>query len=58
MVAGVSARQLSVLHVITDLNVGGAESMLSALVSAGNTHGLSHRVVSILPGGVDRKSVV
>ncbi len=52
MVAGVSARQLSVLHVITDLNVGGAESMLSALVSAGNTHGLSHRVVSILPGGV------
>lgn len=44
-------RRLSVLHVITDLDVGGAESMLAQLVDVRSTPELNHQVVSIMPDG-------
>ncbi len=44
-------RPLRILHVITDLDVGGAESMLAALVTSREPSGLEHIVVSLLPNG-------
>jgi glycosyltransferase involved in cell wall biosynthesis len=48
--AGVMAGRLSVLHVISGLNLGGAESMLAALVTSAMP-GIEHRVVSLRSGG-------
>jgi glycosyltransferase involved in cell wall biosynthesis len=45
-------RSLRVLHVITGLDVGGAETMLVALVSDSRRAGMSPSVVSLLPNGV------
>ena len=48
---------IEVMHVITSLDVGGAETMLARLV-AGDTAGpVSHSVVSLKPGGVLRPRV-
>src|SRR6266568_5186301 len=43
---------MRVMHVITGLGAGGAEAMLSKLVSANRTGGLCHSVVSLTDGGV------
>lgn len=43
---------LKILHVITGLNVGGAESMLASLVKASASQKVVHRVATLLPGGV------
>lgn len=45
-----SAGRLSVLHVISGLSIGGAESMLAALVTS-PVPGVEHRVVSLKSGG-------
>lgn len=42
---------ISVMHVITGLGFGGAESMLVSLAIGGRERGLDARVVSLLPGG-------
>jgi glycosyltransferase involved in cell wall biosynthesis len=42
---------LRILHVITGLDVGGAESMLSALARSAPEYGLEHRVVSLKSNG-------
>lgn len=47
----VSRRRLRVLHVITDLDLGGAETMLAALVTARADTGLEQVVASLLPRG-------
>ena len=54
---GARAVPIEVMHVITSLDVGGAETMLAQLV-AGDTAGLvSHGVVSLMPGGALRVSL-
>lgn len=45
---------MKVLHVITDLDTGGAESMLIALVTASRPQRPEQHVVSLLPDGVLR----
>lgn len=45
-----------VLHIITDLDVGGAETMLAALVASPDPR-LRHRVVSLLPAGAIRPRI-
>ena len=42
------------MHVITSLDVGGAETMLARLVAGDSAGPVSHRVVSLKPGGVMR----
>jgi glycosyltransferase involved in cell wall biosynthesis len=40
-----------VLHVSTSLGLGGAERMLSSLVTSGSREPVAHTVVSLIPGG-------
>ena len=55
--AGAPDAPIEVMHVITSLDVGGAETMLAQLV-AGDTAGtVSHGVVSLKPGGALRESL-
>src|SRR3569623_2428 len=42
---------MKILHVITGLNVGGAESQLCGLCEDLQRHGVRQRVVSLLPKG-------
>lgn len=49
---GAAKPKLSVLHVITDLDVGGAETMLVALAQASAEAGVVPVIASLLPGGV------
>ena len=42
---------VKVMHVITSLDVGGAESQLARLVASGGAGAVSHSVVSLKPGG-------
>ena len=49
--AGASGAPLAVMHVITSLDVGGAETMLARLVIGDSAGSISHRVVSLNPGG-------
>jgi len=44
-------RKLRVLHVITGLDAGGAEGMLSALLTARDAPDLEQAAVSLTPGG-------
>lgn len=46
-----TAARIKVMHVITDLDVGGAEGMLHALATAPGASALEQSVVSLLPGG-------
>jgi glycosyltransferase involved in cell wall biosynthesis len=43
---------MRVLHVITTLGLGGAERMLSSLVTASSQANVTHAVASLVPGGV------
>jgi glycosyltransferase involved in cell wall biosynthesis len=43
---------LHVAHVITDLDCGGAETMLYKIVTATRAHGLTHSIASLIGGGV------
>jgi glycosyltransferase involved in cell wall biosynthesis len=48
---GVGARPRRALHVITDLDVGGAETMLQQIATSKNSWAEETQVVSLLPGG-------
>ena len=52
--------RIDVLHMITGLNVGGAETMLARLLAhpALRKDGLSHQVLSLLPPGPPPKRKV
>ncbi|HSE76454.1 MAG TPA: glycosyltransferase [Alphaproteobacteria bacterium] len=45
------SRPIRVLHVISDLFVGGAETQLTNLARRGDAYGIEHRVISLLPNG-------
>ena len=45
---------LRVLHVITDLGVGGAESMLTSLLTGGVTEEIETHIISLMPSGSNR----
>ena len=47
-------RPIVVMHVITSLDVGGAETVLARLVAGDTTGAVSHRVISLKPGGALR----
>ena len=55
--AGDSGAPIEVMHVITSLDVGGAETMLARLVTRDRAGPVSHRVVSLKPGGALRDSM-
>ena len=57
--ANVCARSapIEVMHVITSLDVGGAETMLAQLVASDTSGTVSHGVVSLKPGGALRASL-
>ena len=48
---GATGRPIEVMHVITSLDIGGAETMLARLVAGDRAGAVSHRVVSLKPGG-------
>ncbi|MEE9140264.1 MAG: glycosyltransferase [Alphaproteobacteria bacterium] len=50
-------RETRVLHVITDLQTGGAERMLTSLMTASWPAGADFRVVSLTPGGEFRSGL-
>ena len=52
--AGASGAPLAVMHVITSLDVGGAETMLAQLVSRDSAGSISHSVVGLKRGGALR----
>ena len=52
--AGAPALPIEVLHVITSLEVGGAETMLARLVAGDTAGSISHSVVSLKPDGALR----
>ena len=47
-------RSIEVMHVITAFDVGGAETVLTRLVAGDKAGPISHRVVSLKPGGALR----
>lgn len=47
-----NASRLRVLHVTTDLDVGGAENMLASLVARRPDAGVDHAVASLIPDGI------
>jgi glycosyltransferase involved in cell wall biosynthesis len=49
-----TARSIKVLHVITELGLGGAESMLTGMLVKTPAVGIESEVVSLLPGGANR----
>ena len=51
---GASGVPIDVMHVITSLDIGGAETMLARLVTGDSAGSVSHRVVSLKPGGALR----
>ena len=55
--AGARAAPIEVMHVITSLDVGGAETMLAQLVASDTSGTVSHGVVSLKPGGALRASL-
>lgn len=54
---GVSARPRRLLHIITDLDVGGAETMLQQIATAKDSWADETHVVSLLPGGFHTASL-
>ena len=55
--AGAPDTPIEVMHVITSLDVGGAETMLARLVVGDTAGSISHSVVSLKPGGTLRARV-
>ena len=55
--AGTSHPIVKVMHVITSLDVGGAETILARLVAADQEGSVTHTVVSLKPGGALRGSL-
>ena len=55
--AGARAAPIKVMHVITSLDVGGAETMLARLVVGDTAGSVSHSVVSLKPDGALRAYV-
>ena len=55
--AGTSHPLVKVMHVITSLDVGGAETILARLVAADQEGSVTHTVVSLKPGGALRGSL-
>ena len=51
---GATGAPIDVMHVITSLDVGGAESQLARLVAGDAAGAISHSVVSLKPGGALR----
>ena len=49
--AGAGVTPIDVMHVITSLDIGGAETMLAQLVTGDTAGSVSHRVVCLKPGG-------
>lgn len=47
-------RPIKVLHVITGLGLGGAESMLTGMLTKAPVPGVEAEVVSLIPGGANR----
>jgi glycosyltransferase involved in cell wall biosynthesis len=47
-----ASARLRVAHVITDLDCGGAETMLYKIVAATQAYGLTHSIASLIDGGV------
>ena len=54
---GACGAPIAVMHVITSLDVGGAETMLTRLVTGDTAGSVSHSVVSLKPGGALRASL-
>ena len=54
---GASRLPIKVMHVITSLDVGGAETILTRLVTGDREEAVSHTVVSLKPGGALRASL-
>ena len=54
---GASRLPVEVMHVITSLDVGGAETILTRLVTGDREEAVSHTVVSLKPGGALRASL-
>ena len=52
-----SGAPIAAMHVITSLDVGGAETVLARLVAGDTAGSVSHSVVSLKPGGVLRASM-
>lgn len=50
-------RRLRILHLITDLHIGGAENMLAKLVTAGDRQRFESMVVSMTDGGFFRSAI-
>lgn len=51
-------RTIRIVHLITGLNLGGAERMLGRLVQAMDRSRFENVVISMLPGGVVREAIV
>ncbi len=54
MTAIAAGRPIHVMHVVTSLDVGGAETVLTRLVAGDMAGAVSHSVVSLKPGGALR----
>ena len=54
---GASGKPIEVMHVITSLDVGGAETVLARLVAGDAAGSVSYSVVSLKPGGALRTSM-
>ena len=54
---GACGTPIEVMHVITSLDVGGAQTVLARLVSGDRAGSVVHRVVSLKPGGTLRPCV-
>ena len=54
---GLGGRPRRILHIITDLDVGGAETMLQQIATSRNSWAEETQVVSLLPGGFHAASL-
>lgn len=51
-------RPIKILHVITELGLGGAESMLTGMLTKAPSPGIESDVVSLVPGGANRERLI
>lgn len=50
--ATIDNRQIKVMHIINDLDIGGAEKMLCKLTTGSDRRCFRHQVISLLPAGI------